>query len=153
MNIKKLNEELQKYLEEVPSEYEENLENAKEFCTYYICPELKRFAKDYCNKQKGLYGPNFDKLKFEMLDSYCAFTNLNLFSLSAGELIDEEKQAFLKRLKADIMNNLERLFKECCKKLEEHLGFKCIEEIICDTNGNFAELGIVLGGSQLYGKE
>ena len=115
MNIKKLNEELQKYLEEVPSEYEENLENAKEFCTYYICPELKKFAKDYCNKQKGLYGPNFDKLKFEMLDSYCAFTNLNLFSLSAGELIDEEKQAFLKRLKADIMNNLERLFKECCR--------------------------------------
>lgn len=153
MNIKKLNEELQKYLEEVPSEYEENLENAKEFCTYYICPELKKFAKDYCNKQKGLYGPNFDKLKFEMLDSYCSFTNLNLLSLDAGELIDKDKQAFLERLKADIMNKLEELFKECCKKLEEHLGFKCIEEIIWDTNGNFAELGIVLGGSQLYGKE
>lgn len=153
MNIKKLNEELQKYLEEVPSEYEENLENAKEFCTYYICPELRKFAKDYCNKKKGLYGPNFDKIKFEMLDSYCSFTNLNLLSLDAGELIDKDKQAFLERLKADVMNKLEELFKECCRKLEEHMDFKCVEDIICESNGNFAELGIVLGGSQLYGKE
>ena len=28
-----------------------------------------------------------------------------------------------------------------------------VQEIVCDTKGNFAELGIVLGGSQLYGKE
>ena len=153
MNIKKLNEELQKYLENIPNGYIENLAKAEEFCTHYICDKLKEFAKDYRSKEKGLYGPNFDKLKFEMLDSYCAFTNLNLFSLSAGELIDEEKQAFLKRLKADVMDKLEKLFKECCKKLEEHIGFKCVQEIVCDTNGNFAELGIVLGGSQLYGKE
>ena len=153
MNIKKLNEELQKYLENIPNGYIENLAKAEEFCTHYICDKLKEFAKDYRSKEKGLYGPNFDKLKFEMLDSYCAFTNLNLFSLSAGELIDEEKQAFLKRLKADVMDKLEKLFKVCCKKLEEHMGFKCVQEIVCDTNGNFAELGIVLGGSQLYGKE
>lgn len=153
MNIKKLNEELQKYLEEVPSEYIKNLENAEEFCRLFICPELRKFAKDYCNKKKGLYGPNFDKIKFEMLDSYCSFTNLNLLSLNAGELIDKDKQAFLERLKADVMNKLEELFKECCRKLEEHMDFKCVEDIICESNGNFAELGIVLGGSQLYGKE
>ncbi len=153
MNFKSINEQLQKYLEEVSSKYIQNLEDAEEFCKLFICPELKKFAKDYCNKKKGLYGPNFDKIKFEMMDSYCSFTSLNLLNLSAGEFIDKEKQEFLEKLKADIMNKLEKLFNECCKKLEEHLGFKCIEEIICDTNGNFAELGIILGGSQLYGKE
>ena len=153
MNIKKLNEELQKYLEEVPSEYIENLEKVEEFCTHYICDKLKEFAKDYRSKEKGLYGPNFNGIHFEMLDSYCSFDNLNLLDLSAGGLINSEKQAYLKELKADVMDKLEKLFNECCKKLEEHMGFKCVQEIVCESNGNFAELGIVLGGSQLYGKE
>lgn len=151
MDFKKLNESLEKFIEEIPQEYLENLAKAKEFCVSYICPELKKFAKQYWEKNKGLYGPNFDKMEFEMLDSYCSFTNLNLLDLSPGEFIDGDKQKFLTKLKENLMNKLNILIKTCSKKLEKHMGFPCVTEIICDNNGNFAELGIVLGGSQLYG--
>lgn len=153
MNLKKLNEELDKFIEEVPSEYLENLDKAKEFCVSYICPELKIFAKQYMEKNKGLYGPNFDKMQFEMIDSYCSFTNLNLLDLSPGEFIDEDKQKFLTRLQNTLMKKLDEIIKSCSKKLEEHMGFPCVMDTVCDSHGYFAELGIVLGGTQLYGKK
>lgn len=151
MDIKKLNEQLDKFVEEVPIEYLENLDKAEEFCTFYICSELRKFAKQYWEKNKGLYGPNFDKMNFEMIDSYCSFTNLNLLDLSPGEFIDEDKQKFLDRLQETLMKKLDALIKSCSKKLEEHMGFPCVMDTVCDRHGYFAELGIILGGSQLYG--
>lgn len=153
MNIRQLNEELCRFIEEVSLEYKENLKKAEEFCTMYICPELRKFAREYCDKKKGLYGPNFSKMKFEMVDCYCSFTNLDLVDLSHGELIDNEKQAYLTKLKADIMKKLQAKIENCASQLEEHLGFECVHEVVCSSHGDFAELGIVLGGKQLYGND
>lgn len=150
VNGKDLKESLN---EAAPQAYIENLEKAEEFCTMYICPELRKFAREYCDKKKGLYGPNFSKMKFEMLDCYCSFTNLDLVDLSHGELIDNEKQAYLTKLKADVMRKLKVVLQACAMKLEEHMGFECVENTVCDMHGDFAELGIELGGAQLYGRE
>ena len=107
MNIKKLNEELKKflqetntckYIEDVSSVYLKNLDKIEKAAKEQLLPQIKSLGKKI-NKGAGLNKCNFEDVQIQMMDSFMAISNVILIESFSGEILDSNAVSHQKNLK------------------------------------------------------
>ena len=108
MDIKKLNNLLQKLTEDVSSTYISNLNKIEKSANDKLLPKIKEL-EEKIRKQPGLNKPNFSRASIKMLDSLMLISNLIFVEVFGREVINNEANTHYKKLKEERVTQIKKL--------------------------------------------